>query len=61
MVRAEPAAAATGPEPTVAVGTPRDGARWLLPAGVVLLAAVLAVYLADLAAHLPVMAAITGR
>ena len=57
MVRAEPAAAATGPEPTVAVGTPRDGARWLLPAGAVLLAAVLAVYLADLATHLPVMAA----
>jgi alpha-1,2-mannosyltransferase len=57
VVRAEPAAAATGPEPTVAVGTSRDGARWLLPAGAVLLAAVLAVYLADLAAHLPVMAA----
>jgi Glycosyltransferase family 87 len=41
----------------VAAGTPRDGARWLLPAGAVLLAALLTVYLADLATHLPVMAA----
>jgi alpha-1,2-mannosyltransferase len=57
VVRAEPAAAATGPEPTVAVGSLRDGARWLLPAGAVLVVAVLAVYLADLAAHLPSMAA----
>ena len=38
-------------------GTPRDGARWLLPAGAVLLLAVLAVYLADLATHLSSMAA----
>jgi len=36
-VRAEPAAAATGPETTAAAGTPRDGARWLLPAGAALL------------------------
>ena len=57
MVRAEPAEAATGPEPTVAAGTPGDGARWLLPAGAVLLAAVLGVWLADLATHLSSMAA----
>ena len=56
-VRAEPAAAATGPGRTAASGTPRDGARWLLPAGAVLLVAVLAVYLADLATHLSSMAA----
>jgi alpha-1,2-mannosyltransferase len=36
---------------------PRDGARWLLPAGTVLLLAVLAIYLADLATHLSSMAA----
>jgi alpha-1,2-mannosyltransferase len=55
-VRAEPAAAATGPGRTAAARTPGD-ARWLLPAGAVLLLAVLAVYLADLAAHLSTMAA----
>jgi glycosyl transferase family 87 len=53
-VRAEPAAvteatAATGPQP--------KGPRWLLPAGGLLLAAVLAVYLADLVTHLSSMAA----
>jgi Glycosyltransferase family 87 len=53
-VRAEPA---TGPGRT-ATGTPaRDSARWLLPAGAVLLVAVLAVYVADLATHLGSMAA----
>jgi alpha-1,2-mannosyltransferase len=61
VVRAEPAAADQGPAadpgPTTAAGTPRDGARWLLPAGTVLLLAVLAVYLADLATHLSSMAA----
>jgi alpha-1,2-mannosyltransferase len=56
-VRAEPAAAATGPETTAAAGTPRDGARWLLPAGAALLLAVLGLYLADLATHLSSMAA----
>jgi alpha-1,2-mannosyltransferase len=35
----------------------RDGPRWLLPAGALLLAAVLALYLADLASHLSSMAA----
>jgi alpha-1,2-mannosyltransferase len=53
-VRAEPAAAA---EVTVAAGTRRDGPRWLLPACAAALAAVLAVYVADLVTHLPVMAA----
>jgi alpha-1,2-mannosyltransferase len=53
-VRAEPAAAA---EQTATAGTPRDGARWLLPAGAALLLAVLGVYLADLATHLSSMAA----
>jgi alpha-1,2-mannosyltransferase len=53
-VRAEPAAvtqatAATGPQP--------KGTRWLLPAGALLLAAVLAIYLADLVTHLSSMAA----
>jgi len=53
-VRAEPAAvteatAATGPQP--------KGPRWLLPAGALLLAAVLAAYLADLVTHLSYMAA----
>ena len=62
MVRAEPAAAADrGPaadqERATAAGASRDGARWLLPAGTVLLLAVLAVYLADLATHLSSMAA----
>jgi alpha-1,2-mannosyltransferase len=56
VVRAEPAAAAKG-SPPGAAGTARDGARWLLPAGAVLLLAVLAVYLADLATHLSSMAA----
>jgi len=51
-VRAEPAAAvqataATGPNPP----------RWLLPAGALLLAGVLAVYVADLVTHLSYMAA----
>jgi Glycosyltransferase family 87 len=55
-MRAGPAAA-TGPEPTVTVGSPRDRARWLLLAGALLLVAVLAAYLADLAAHLASMAA----
>jgi alpha-1,2-mannosyltransferase len=36
---------------------PRDGARWLLPAGAALLLVVLGVYLADLATHLSSMAA----
>jgi len=53
-VRAEPAAAA---EVTAPRGTGRDGPRWLLPACAVALAAVLAVYVADLATHLPVMTA----
>jgi alpha-1,2-mannosyltransferase len=53
-VRAEPAAAtkaaaATRPTP--------HGPRWLLPAGALLLAAALAVYLADLVSHLSYMAA----
>jgi alpha-1,2-mannosyltransferase len=54
VVRAEPAATT---ETTAATGPIRDGSRWLLPAGVLLLVAVLAVYLADLAAHLSYMAA----
>ncbi len=53
-MRAEPAAAATV---TAAASTGRDGPRWLLPACAVALAAVLAVYVADLVTHLPVMAA----
>jgi alpha-1,2-mannosyltransferase len=53
-VRASSAAAA---EVTAPGGTGRDGPRWLLPACAVALAAVLAVYVADLATHLPVMAA----
>jgi alpha-1,2-mannosyltransferase len=53
-VRAEPAAAAE----VTAPGPPgRDGPRWLLPACAVALAVVLAVYVADLVTHLPVMAA----
>ena len=51
-VRAEPAAAATGPE-AAAAATPGDGARWLLPAGAVLLVAVLGLYVADLATPPP--------
>ncbi len=53
-MRAEPAAAA---QATAAARTARYGPRWLLPACAVALAAVLAVYLADLVTHLPVMAA----
>jgi len=53
-VRAEPAATT---EPSAATGSEPDRARWLLPAGAALLVVVLAVYLADLATHLPVMAA----
>jgi alpha-1,2-mannosyltransferase len=53
-VRAEPAAA-TGA--TAATGTRRDRSRWLLPAGTLLIAAVLGVWLADLASHLSYMAA----
>jgi glycosyl transferase family 87 len=53
-VRAEPAAAAQVAAPR---GTGRDAPRWLLPACAVALAAVLAVYVADLVTHLPVMAA----
>jgi alpha-1,2-mannosyltransferase len=53
-VRAGPAAAAGV---TAAAGTRRDGPRWLLPACAAALAAVLAVYVADLVTHLPVMAA----
>ena len=56
-VRAEPAAAATGPEAAAAAATPGDGARWLLPAGAALLVAVLGLYVADLATHLSSMAA----
>ena len=54
MVRAEPA---TGPQRTAAVDDSGGGGRWLLPAGAVLLVAVLAVYVADLATHLSSMAA----
>ena len=53
-VRAEPAATT---EPSAATGPELDRARWLLPAGAALLVVVLAVYLADLATHLSVMAA----
>ncbi len=56
-MRAEPAAADQGSEPAQAARTPRDGARWLLPAGAALLLVVLTVYLADLATHLSSMAA----
>ena len=52
-VRAEPAAAVKA---TAATGPPK-GPRWLLPAGALLLAGVLAVYLADLVSHLSYMAA----
>jgi alpha-1,2-mannosyltransferase len=53
VVRAEPAAAT---EATAATG-PREGPRWLLPAGALLLAGVLAIYVADLVSHLSHMAA----
>ena len=53
-VRAEPAAAA---KPTAATGPPRDGSRWLLPAGALLLVVVLGVYVADLVTHLSYMTA----
>ena len=53
-MRAEPAAAT---EPTAATGPRVKGPRWLLPAGALLLAAVLAAYLADLVTHLSYMAA----
>jgi alpha-1,2-mannosyltransferase len=53
-MRAEPAAATEVPAATVP--TPH-GPRWLLPAGAVLLAAVLAAYLADLVTHLSYMTA----
>jgi alpha-1,2-mannosyltransferase len=54
VVRAEPAAAT---KTTPATGPIRDGARWLLPAGALLLVAALALYLADLVTHLSYMAA----
>jgi alpha-1,2-mannosyltransferase len=54
VVRAEPA---TGPRRTAAADHSGGGGRWLLPAGAVLLVAVLAVYVADLATHLSSMAA----
>jgi len=53
-VRAEPAAAT---KVTAATGPLQKGPRWLLPAGALLLAAVLAAYLADLVSHLSYMAA----
>ncbi|HEX2824183.1 MAG TPA: glycosyltransferase 87 family protein [Streptosporangiaceae bacterium] len=53
-VRAEPAAAA---KTTAATGPPRDGTRWLLPAGALLLLAVLALYVADLLTHLSYLTA----
>ena len=53
-MRAEPAAAS---EVTAATGPLSKGPRWLLPAGALLLAAVLAAYLADLVSHLSYMAA----
>ena len=53
-VRAEPAAAT---EATAATGPIPQGPRWLLPAGALLLAGVLALYLADLVSHLSYMAA----
>ncbi len=53
-MRAEPAAATRA---TAATGPLSKGPRWLLPAGALLLAAVLAAYLADLVSHLSYMAA----
>ena len=52
-VRAEPAAVETA----AATGPLREGTRWLLPAGALLLVAVLAVYVADLVTHLSYLAA----
>ena len=54
-MRAEPAAAT---EITAATGPAPHGPRWLLPAGAAVLAAVLAVWVADLAMHLSSMAAL---
>jgi alpha-1,2-mannosyltransferase len=53
-VRAEPAATA---RTTAATGSARARTRWLLPAGGLLLAAVLVLYLADLVTHLSYLAA----
>ena len=53
-MRAEPAAVT---EATAATGPLVKGPRWLLPAGALLLAAVLAAYLANLVTHLSYMAA----
>ncbi len=53
-VRAEPAAAAKA---KAATGRPRDGSRWLLPAGALLLVLVLVAYAADLATHLSYLTA----
>jgi hypothetical protein len=53
-VRAEPAAVETA-APT---GPPREGTRWLLPAGALLLVAVLALYMADLVDHLSYLTAV---
>jgi alpha-1,2-mannosyltransferase len=53
-VRAEPAAATPA---TAATGPSQKGPRWLLPAGALLLAGALAVYLADLVSHLSYLAA----
>jgi alpha-1,2-mannosyltransferase len=55
VVRAAEPAEAT--ETTAATGPINDGPRWLLPAGIVLLAVALALYLADLVTHLSYMAA----
>jgi alpha-1,2-mannosyltransferase len=55
VVRAEPAAADQGSEPAAATGHARDRSWWLLPAGALLLVAVLAVYAADLVIHLSAM------
>ena len=53
-MRADPAAAT---EARAATGPLQQGPRWLLPAGALLLAAVLAAYLANLVSHLSYMAA----
>ena len=53
-MRADPAAAT---EARAATGPLQQGPRWLLPAGALLLAAVLAAYLADLVSHLSYLAA----
>jgi alpha-1,2-mannosyltransferase len=55
VVRAAEPAEAT--ETTAATRPITDGPRWLLPAGIVLLAVALALYLADLVTHLSYMAA----